>query len=59
MPNGTTPAELAEQHNTSQRRVRRVLRSLDLGVGRGKRYNLNAKQVKQVTAKLAPAEQQD
>lgn len=48
----TTPAELAEKHEVSQRRIRRITRSLELGVGRGKRYQLTPAQVKQVEAKL-------
>lgn len=54
MPSTKTvsPAQLAEKHNTSQRRVRRIARSLDMGVGRGKRYGLTASQVKALEAKL-------
>lgn len=48
----TTIQELAEATGTGQRKLRRITRSLDLGVGRGKRYGLTNAEVKQVRAKL-------
>lgn len=48
----TTPAELAEKHEVNQRRIRRITRKLEMGVGRGKRYDLTPAQVKLVEAEL-------
>lgn len=49
----TTIAELAESTDVSQRRLRRITRRLDLGVGRGSRYSLTSAQVKKVKAELS------
>jgi hypothetical protein len=38
---GHTTAELADIFNTSTRELRKTLRALGLGVGRGRRYNLS------------------
>lgn len=44
--------ELAAQIEVPERKIRRVTRSLDLGVGRGKRYGLTTPQVKKVKKAL-------
>lgn len=48
----TSIADLADKHNVSQRRLRRITRRLEMGVGRGKRYSLTAAQVTKVEAEL-------
>ena len=53
--NRTSIADLAAQVDASPRRIRRVLRSLDLGVGKGSRYNLTAAQVRKVRDALTDA----
>lgn len=45
-------ADYAEEHEVSARRVRRILRSLDLGIGKGKQYALTAAQQAKVTVAL-------
>lgn len=37
-----TVQQFAAKHNVGERKVRRVTRSLDMGVGRGSRYTLKA-----------------
>lgn len=37
-----TVQEFAAKHEVGERKLRRVLRSLGMGVGRGERYTLNA-----------------
>lgn len=48
-----TIAELAERTGASQRRLRRITRKLEMGVGRGSRYGLTAAQVKKVREQLS------
>lgn len=50
---GMTTAELAELFDTSAKALRVTLRSLGLGVGKGRRYHLTRPQVKQVRDALA------
>jgi len=47
-----TVQEYAAKHEVGERKVRRVLRSLGVGVGRGKRYGLTAAEQKKLTAAL-------
>lgn len=49
----TTIQQLAEQTEVSERKLRRVTRSLEMGVGRGKRYGLTSAEVKAVKKVIA------
>lgn len=49
---GLTVQEYAAKHEVGERKVRRVLRSLNMGVGRGERYTLNAAAQKKLTGAL-------
>ena len=48
-----TVQEYAAQHEVGERKLRRVLRSLGMGVGRGERYTLNAAAQKKLTDALS------
>lgn len=47
-----TVQEYAAQHEVGERKLRRVLRSLNMGVGRGERYTLNAAAQRKLTEAL-------
>lgn len=42
--------EIAAKNEVSERKLRRIARSLELGVGRGKRYQLTAAEAKKLLA---------
>jgi hypothetical protein len=52
-PTGLTPRDLADELGTDPRTLRQVIRSLDLGVGRGSKYSFNKAQATKIRKAFA------